>query len=346
MSKDELDAVARDLAARGIATTIALGCAARREGRWELSVGGTTRAFFDLASLTKPMLAIAVARSGLSKDVRIGELVEETRGCETADATLEQLLSHRAGLEAHVALYEPLLRGRAVVKEEALRRAARARRTGDASVYSDLGYILAGEALARHLGVRDAGEAIERLVVAPLSAEDALGTARALRSRTSDFEARVVPTEVVAFRGGEVRGVVHDENAFALTGDGGSGHAGMFGTLEGLLAFACAADDAVERGAGPLASGDLRWLTAQRPNGSHRAGFDGKSGEGSSAGTIAGPRTYGHLGFTGTSFWIDPDAAAVVALLTNRVYPSRENVAIRAERPRVHDALFRIAKGY
>jgi serine-type D-Ala-D-Ala carboxypeptidase len=83
-----------------------------------------------------------------------------------------------------------------------------------------------------------------------------------------------------------------------------------------------------------------------RPGGSLRAGFDGKSDEPgvrSSAGERAGPRTFGHLGFTGTSLWIDPDADAVVALLSNRVHPSRENVAIRALRPIVHDALFALA---
>ena len=75
-----------------------------------------------------------------------------------------------------------------------------------------------------------------------------------------------------------------------------------------------------------------------------RAGFDGKSESGSSAGDRAGPRTFGHLGFTGTSLWIDPDADAVVVVLTNRVHPTRENVAIRAARPAVHDALFALAR--
>jgi CubicO group peptidase (beta-lactamase class C family) len=71
-----------------------------------------------------------------------------------------------------------------------------------------------------------------------------------------------------------------------------------------------------------------------------RAGFDGRSLEGSSAGTRMGPRAFGHLGFTGTSLWIDPDARIVVTLLTNRVCPTREHLAIRAARPAAHDALF------
>jgi CubicO group peptidase (beta-lactamase class C family) len=87
----------------------------------------------------------------------------------------------------------------------------------------------------------------------------------------------------------------------------------------------------------------LEWLVRPRPGGTLRAGFDGKSDEGSTAGVRLGPRTFGHLGFTGTSVWLDPDAEIVVALLTNRVCPSREarsTRAIREERPRAHDSLF------
>jgi CubicO group peptidase (beta-lactamase class C family) len=121
----------------------------------------------------------------------------------------------------------------------------------------------------------------------------------------------------------------------------------MFGTVESVIAFGVAALDAIARGTGPLAAGvregDLDWLVRPRHGGSLRAGFDGKSEGGSTAGERAGPRTFGHLGFTGTSLWIDPDADALVVLLTNRVHPTRENAAIRAARPQAHDALFRMA---
>jgi CubicO group peptidase (beta-lactamase class C family) len=79
----------------------------------------------------------------------------------------------------------------------------------------------------------------------------------------------------------------------------------------------------------------------ERPGGTLRAGFDGKSEQGSSAGSLAGPRSFGHLGFTGTSLWCDPDADRAVVLLSNRVCPTRDNMRIRAARPAVHDALFR-----
>ena len=197
------------------------------------------------------------------------------------------------------------------------------------------------------MGAADAGAAIHRLVVEPLGLAEVLGTARELEALGGRFTERAVATEVVAWRGGEIKGRVHDENAFALTGAGGSGHAGMFGTVASVLAFGVATLDAIDRGRGPLATDDdLDWLVRPRHGGSLRAGFDGKSdGGGSMAGERCGPRTFGHLGFTGTSLWIDPDAEAIVVLLTNRVHPTRENSAIRAARPRAHDELFALAMG-
>jgi CubicO group peptidase (beta-lactamase class C family) len=81
-------------------------------------------------------------------------------------------------------------------------------------------------------------------------------------------------------------------------------------------------------------------LLEERPGGTLRAGFDGKSADQSSAGTLASERSFGHLGFTGTSFWCDPDADRVLVLLTNRVCPTRNNPRIRAARPAVNDALY------
>jgi CubicO group peptidase (beta-lactamase class C family) len=307
-----------------------------------VELGGAKELFFDLASVTKPMTALAIARADIDPKTPLGDLVAEARGTASENVTLELLVAHRAGLDAHRPLYAPLTLDPPQVVDRAasLREAADARRPdargdpppgGFAPVYSDLGYVLAGEALARAVGARDAGEAILRLVLAPLELQARAGTIRDLAAAgvTGPF----APTETVAWRGGPVVGAVHDENAWALTGTGGSGHAGIFATIDAVLEFGWEVLDAFHRP-------DRAWLFAERPGGTLRAGFDGKSAEGSSAGTRMGPRSVGHLGFTGTSLWVDPDAGVVVAMLTNRVCPSRENVAIRAERPGVHDALF------
>ena len=337
----------------GVASLAACACAvqatratpgASARSAWIREVGGAEGTLFDLASLTKPMTAVAVARSGMDRRTTLGALVDQLKDTESGLVPLELFLAHRAGLVAHLPLFEPLTRGAVVDREDAIFRVAKARRddargpaplAGFAPLYSDLGYILAGVALAAYAGTDDAGDAIARLVLGPLGLDDRLGTARQLEARGVRLAQRAAPTEVVAFRGGTVVGRVHDENAWALTGAGGSGHAGMFGTAEGVLSFGCEVLDALERE--PAA---LDWLVAERAGGTLRAGFDGKSAEGSSAGSRMGPRSFGHLGFTGTSLWIDPDAGVVVVLLTNRVHPTRDNIAIRAARPEVHDRLY------
>jgi CubicO group peptidase (beta-lactamase class C family) len=342
MSPEEL---ARALVTQGAAPLAAAGW--ERGGARE--VGGASGVLFDLASVTKPMTALAIARSGLDRRAPLGDLVVEARGTPSEGVPLELFLAHRAGLDAHRKLYAPLLvpEGPPMNAAAALREAAEARREdapgdapaeGFAPLYSDLGYVLAGVALARAVGARDAGEAIERLVLEPLGLGAAAGTVRGLASRgvTGPF----APTETVDWRGGPVVGAVHDENAWALTAHGGSGHAGVFATIDAVLTFGRAVLDELRD------AGGLEWLVRPRPGGTLRAGFDGKSPppEPSSAGERMGPRAFGHLGFTGTSLWIDPDTRIVVALLTNRVCPTRDHLAIRAARPWAHDRLVEAAE--
>jgi CubicO group peptidase (beta-lactamase class C family) len=315
------------------------------------------RAFFDLASVTKSFLAVTVARlvqrGRLSFDTPLQDLLPEARGSLTGSASVLLLLSHRAGLVAHRDLFAPLLAGAPFEQAAAIRAAVHGRRpechgpapaSGYPPLYSDLGFALLGLAIER-LEQLPLDQVVDREVCAPLELELEVGSARMLRARGTGFAARCMPTETVPSRGGEVRGLVHDENAWALSGHGLSGHAGLFGTALGLARFGAAlleaeAQAAQRRPSAWLDSSILAPLLEERPGGTLRAGFDGKSADQSSAGTLAGRRSFGHLGFTGTSFWCDPDGARVLVLLTNRVCPTRNNPRIRAARPAVNDALY------
>lgn len=345
-----------------VAPAAALGFAARTAGGWGYSVGAagstpsgpaTAETVFDLASVTKPFIAVLfarlLARGVVSPRTELQSHLPEARGTAGARSTLEQLLSHRAGFAPHRALYLPLLRQEPFSRVEALESAARARSAeGEggpapcAPVYSDLGYLLAGELMERACNA-PLDALVEELVTQPLGV-----TARSARqwlARGESFQWRVAPTEYVGFRGGLVRGIVHDENAWALAGHGLAGHAGLFGTAEAVLRFGTALLDALAGRAPHFLTPELgRTLVQPRAGGSLRLGFDGKSGPDSSAGATASPETFGHLGFTGTSLWCDPTAECVTVLLTNRVCPTRDNARIRAARPRVHDALFRHAR--
>jgi CubicO group peptidase (beta-lactamase class C family) len=307
-------------------------------------------AFFDLASITKSFVAVTVARlvqrGRLSFDTELRDLLPEARASLTGSASVLHLLAHRAGLEAHRNLFAPLLWGRPFDRAAAIQEALHGRRPecariapaeGHPPLYSDLGFALVGLALER-LEQLPLDQLVEREVCAPLGLE--VGSARALRARNLHFWARCMATETVPFRGGEVRGAVHDENAWALSGHGLSGHAGLFGTAASVARFGAALLEAEHGRSTWLSARVLAPLLEERPGGTLRAGFDGKSTDHSSAGTLAGKRSFGHLGFTGTSFWCDPDADRVLVLLTNRVCPTRNNPRIRAARPAVNDALY------
>lgn len=348
--------------APGVAPAVVVATGISRVAGFEFAEGAAfetqrrkrdTRVFFDLASITKSFVAATVARlvqrGRLGFETPLHDLLPEARSSKTGSASLLSLLSHRAGLEAHRALFAPLLAGLPFERAAAIREALEGRRPecvvpmppgGYPPVYSDLGFVLVGVALERSEQL-PLDEIVEREVCSPLSLE--VGSARILRARGTHFAERCMPTETVAFRGGEVRGVVHDENAWALSGHGLSGHAGLFGTAESVARFGAALLEARRGQSTWLEEKAFGPLLEERPGGTLRAGFDGKSADQSSAGSLAGPRTFGHLGFTGTSFWCDPDANRVLVLLTNRVCPTRNNLRIRAARPAVNDALYAFA---
>ena len=366
-----LDAlVAREIVDAGVAPCGVVAWARRVERGWRVAIGaaGTADdAIFDLASLTKPLTAIAamrlVAAGALRRETTISALLPALGGRPAAHARLEDLLAHRAGLppwgaiyrrdpfaearpDAHAALEiasrslppnEPLAPLETLLQRAGSRLEPSAIGLAAAPTYSDLGYVLAGAMVARVAGSL-VGEGWESISAATSAAR--------WRARDVAFAERVQPTELVEWRGGEVRGEVHDENALAIERAGGEpGHAGAFGTALDVVLAAARFVDAL-RGSSPrdaLLPPDLaEEMIAPRAIGSHRLGWDGVTAGASSSGTRFGARAFGHLGFTGTSVWADPDAQAIAVLLTNRTHPSRQNQRIRAARPRVHDALWAI----
>ncbi len=370
MIHDEIaEVLKRWVVFRGVAPGASACVASFREGGWRVASGAAgvhsssdTRpvvpeTIYDLASLTKPVIAALTARLVRSgafgwRDP-LGSLLEAARGTASEAAPLELLASHRAGLEAHLRLGAGA-QGPSPEARGWLRSCANARRAecrtelpaeGFAPVYSDLGYILLGSALtsADAAGLE---ASLEREVSVPCGLELLSAASFCERIGSAAFLARVAPTELVPARGGELRGVVHDDNAWELTGSGLSGHAGLFGTARAVAGFGMTMLDALS-GSNPdwLTRAEAELLVRPRPGGSLRAGFDGKAAANSAAGPCFGPRAFGHLGFTGTSVWCDPEAMVVVVFLTNRVSPSRDNILIRDVRPDVHGELFGLAAG-
>jgi serine-type D-Ala-D-Ala carboxypeptidase len=355
----ELDSVA-ELVVRKLGAAPAAVCAAVRGERWGVGVSGTVGQHpamaetpFDLASITKSFVAVTAARLARQKALTLAEpLVEflpELAHTPSARVPLDLFLAHRAGLEAHQRLFESAVEGRPISLAQGLVQAAQGRRKecldstcppdGFPPVYSDMGFLLVGQALARRAGI-ELATLVRREVLTPLGIEDTVGSAAELASRMPHFADVVAPTEVVPWRGGVVRGIVHDENAMVLSGLGLSGHAGLFGDALSVMRFGEALLNAISADDGWLGPNDLKPLLRPRPGGSLLAGFDSRSEEKPSSGSRVSRATFGHLGFTGTSLWIDPKQAFVGVLLTNRVHPTRDHVAIREARPAAYDAMF------
>lgn len=298
---------------------------------------------YDLASLTKVIatttLTMRRVESGaLDLDATAATYLTELDGSPAGGATLRDLLAHSSGLPCCSELFREL--GEGLDRDEARARylehiAATELEAGarERSIYSDLGVLLLGEILERESG-NSLMELVRDEILDPLGlADTGYLPAGALRER-------IAPTEFDSWRGRLPHGEVHDENTHALGGI--APHAGLFGAARDVAVFAQAMLNGGAYGERRIADADTVGLFTRRaelaPGSSRALGWDTPS-DPSSAGRYFSARSYGHTGFTGTSLWIDPDLELIVVLLTNRVHPTRENIAIRGLRPAIHDAV-------
>lgn len=299
----------------------------------------TTETIYDLASLTKVVATTTVAMSlfdegRLALDAPVASYLPRFTGRWKERVTVRHLLTHSSGIEWWAPLYKEVAGQKAYV--ERICAMDLVSEPGTAMKYSDLGIILLGEILQRVSG-RTLEELVRERVIEPLGMKDtAFLPAAALLPR-------IAPTEFDAWRGRTVHGEVHDENAFALGGV--SSHAGLFSTAPDLARFAqmmlWKGVYGHRRIAAPRTV-DAFTRRSTLPLGTDRAiGWDTRSSEGSTAGSLFSPTSYGHTGFTGTSLWIDPERELFLVLLTNRVHPTRDNPKMRAVRPAVADAVVR-----
>jgi CubicO group peptidase (beta-lactamase class C family) len=306
----------------------------------ELSWGGPAadeRTLWDLASVTKPIVALAVlalVQDGwMTLDDTVGQHLADYRNTDKERLTVRQLLTHTAGFPSELPMYRWCDSRQAMLDE--IRSVSLRFTPGSDVEYTSQGFIVLG-LMAEAATGRPLDEVVRDRVTGPA------GMSRTLFRPGPSDRALAAATEDCPWRGGVVQGSVHDENAEVLGGV--AGHAGLFATLADLQALA----QLLCRGA---AGADTPLLSARtlatmiEPATDHlrhrrSLGWQGKDPVLSPAGDLAGPRTFGHTGFTGTSIWIDPDAGRYVVLLTNRVHPSRANGALPRIRRQVHNIGF------
>lgn len=310
---------------------IELGAAGRLAGPDSPPV--TDAVVYDLASLTKalvtaPLVFRAVEAGACGLSDRIRRFIPGA-----PDVTLADLLDHSAGLPAHRRFDERLpadvAPGSRAAHEHVVAQVASVpleATPGSRATYSDLGFILLGAALERMGG--------------PLPAQLAgLGWPELWMFDRRDGPV-VLPERLFAPTEGDWVGTVHDENARAM--GGAAGHAGLFGTARGVAAAAASLLGCLRGERGPLSEASIRamWAPSGVPGSTRTAGWDRPTPGRSSAGTRWPLDGVGHLGFTGTSLWIAPSREVAVALVTNRVWPSRADERIRQLRPAIHDAVW------
>lgn len=307
----------------------------------------TKETVFDLASLTKPLATVPavlklVELGRLNVSDRLGDLLGAFKGTDKENISVRNLLCHNSGLPAHKNYYERLNQMPVGGREKALKGFLVSEpleyKTGRSVVYSDIGFMILSW-IIEELAKARLDIFVEKEIYRPLGIGDLFFPGVCQSQKRVEGERCFAVTESCPVRKIILEGIVHDDNAYAVGGI--QGHAGLFGTsgsvhelLSELLAtFNGTSTKNVFRQ-------DLLRLFLEQVDETGRAmGFDMPAREGSSSGKYFSANSVGHLGFTGTSFWMDLERSVIVILLTNRVYPTRENLKIRAFRPVIHDVV-------
>ncbi|MGB3942918.1 MAG: serine hydrolase domain-containing protein [Candidatus Manganitrophaceae bacterium] len=329
----------------------------------------TRETLFDLASLTKPLATAAailllIQNRSLALTDPLSQFFPEFSFGEKRTVTLFHLLNHSSGLPDWKPYYqeiverdrkEPGFLGSPSAKQLLYRRVREESLIappGTKSLYSDLGFILLQQ-VVEQVAEEPLDRFCDRHLFSAFGCKETffLPLGRPPSAAEGRFFAA---TEECPWRKKVLQGSVHDDNADAMGGV--AGHAGLFSTASEVYRLVRLWTDSIggvisgdhaQAGKGPF---DRAWAAqfTRRQTGigvpagsSWGLGWDTPSPPHSSSGHFFSPSSFGHLGFTGTSIWVDLERDLIVILLTNRVHPTRENQRIRAFRPELHDLIFR-----
>jgi CubicO group peptidase (beta-lactamase class C family) len=322
---------------------------------------GTTRlvlnnTLYDFASLTKvtaalPALMLLQDRGLFGPDYTMGALFDFLQSTDKQNLRLRDVLTHQARLKAFIPFWQgyvqrggglqpqffqpdssaafplPVAAGlwgsRALPGRIYQGVAASPLNAKPGYVYSDFSFMLYPYYVQKATG-QPFDVLLEKEIYGPLGA-NTLGFNPLRRFPLG----RIAPTEYDSlFRHALVHGTVHDENAAMLGGV--SGHAGLFGNANDLAKLVQLYLWQGRYGGQQLIKPETMAAFTSCPfcpDNRRGLGFDKPDPKNPAlnAARSASPRSYGHTGFTGTYFWVEPDKDLFVILLTNRVNPTRRN---------------------
>jgi CubicO group peptidase (beta-lactamase class C family) len=315
---------------------------------------------FDLSSLTKALVTttaimLLVREGKVRLEDRVTRFLQNFGVHGKTHVEIHHLLAHSSGLPAWRPFYKDVakaerkgttrfsgLRGIRMMVFEAIHRERPEYVAGTKAVYSDLGFLLLGE-LIELVTHQTLDRFCQERIFKPLGlkATAFIDLDRLRAQKLTPVVDVIAPTERCPWRGKILCGEVHDDNAYAIGGI--AGHAGVFANATDVHTIvarlqACA-DDRDDFVPGAIVREFWR-RDGSVADSTWALGWDTPSASGSMAGSRASRSTVGHLGFTGTSVWIDRERGVHVVFLTNRVHPRRDNERIKAVRPQVHDAVW------
>lgn len=299
----------------------------------------TLETMFDLASVSKVIGTTTAAmilfdEGKLDLDEYVKHYLPEFGSNGKDSIKVRNLLLHNAGFTAWKPFYKELTLRQEVI--DSIMRDTLEYAIGEKFVYSDLGMITLQQIIERVSG-KPLNEFLQERIFGPLEMN------RTMYAPRKELWGSCAPTEVDNYwRNRTLQGEVHDETAYLLNGV--AGHAGLFSTASDLSVFIqMLRNSGIYKDKRFIKSETIdNWTTVQNAEQSTRGlGWDTKSAEKSSAGHFFSMNSFGHTGFTGTSVWVDKDNDLYVILLTNRVYPTRNNSKLIYFRPRIHDAIFK-----
>jgi serine-type D-Ala-D-Ala carboxypeptidase len=315
-----------------------------------------TQTIYDLASLTKPLatasaILLLVQDGLLDLATPIDSVLKETEGFPLGQVVVKDVLCHQSGLPWWRPFYQsfpPSFPSDASSRQERVKaflylilKEPVETVSPLQSVYSDLGYMVLGFVVER-ITNQSLADFCQSRIFDTLQARP-LGYGGQISNEEMGLSSGTcAPTEQDPWRGRLLQGEVHDENAFALGGI--AGHAGLFGTAEAVGQVTKAWLDGYHGTSGVFDCHLVKQFVTAQPGTGWALGWDTPS-QPSSSGKWFSPESFGHLGFTGTSIWIDPIHELEVIFLSNRVHPTRDNHAIKAFRPKLHDAIIQELSG-
>ena len=305
------------------------------------------KTIYDVASLTKviattPVIMKLIKKKYLNLNHEVYQFYPEFRGKWKDEVTIKHLLTHSSGLKPYIQYFkDSKYKKKEDIIYDIISNQDLIYEPGIDSKYSDLGMILLMDISEKVTG-RKFEELVRAWVLNPLDMNNSFF------NPSKDLFYKIAPTEEdYVFRDTLIHGVVHDENAFIMGGV--SGHAGLFSNASDIANYAqMMLNLGLYNGKRIFSRRSISKFTKRQnmPISSDFAlGWDTPSTKGNStAGDLFSNNSYGHLGFTGTSFWVDSEQEIIIILLTNRIHPSRDKKGMYQLRRSFHNEVMTTIK--